>query len=48
MKLRMPRDKAVKAARVNGRQAAVDGVHHDTVIVPTGNDKHFEVVEQYS
>ena len=48
VKLRMPRANAVKTATVNGRQAAVGGVHNDTVMVPTGNEKQFEVVGQYS
>jgi hypothetical protein len=48
VKLRMPRANAVKTATVNGRQAAIGGVHNDTVIIQTGNEKHFEVVGQYS
>ena len=48
VKLRMPSANAVKSATVNGRAAALGGVHNDTVIVPTGNEKHFEVIGTYS
>jgi hypothetical protein len=44
VKLRMPVDKAVKTATVNGRPATIGGEHHDTVIIQTGSEKHFEVV----
>ncbi|MDR3703467.1 MAG: hypothetical protein P4L56_27710 [Candidatus Sulfopaludibacter sp.] len=48
VKLRMPPANAVKSATVNGRAAVIGGAHNDTVIVPTGNEKHFEVVGTYS
>jgi hypothetical protein len=48
VKLRMPLDSAVKTATVNGRRAVIGGVHNDTVIIQTGNEKHFEVVGLYS
>ncbi len=48
VKLRMPPANAVKTATVNGRPASIGGVHNDTVIVPTGNEKHFEVIGTYS
>jgi hypothetical protein len=48
VKLRMPLASAVKTATVNGQPAAIGGVHNDTVIIQTGNGRHFEVVGQYS
>ena len=48
VKLRMPLANAVKTATVNGRPAIIGGVHNDTVIIQTGNEKHFEVVGVYS
>jgi hypothetical protein len=48
VKLRMPPANAVKTATVNGRAATIGGVHNDTVIIQTGNEKRFEVVGRYS
>ena len=48
VKLRMPLANAVKTATVNGKPATIGGVHNDTVIVPTGNARHFEVVGTYA
>ncbi len=48
VKLRMPLANAVKTATVNGKPATIGGVHNDTVIVQTGNERHFEVVGLYS
>jgi hypothetical protein len=48
VKMRMPAASAIKTATVNGRPATLGGVHGDTVIVPTGTEKHFEVVGAYS
>jgi hypothetical protein len=48
VKLRMPLANAVKTATVNGRPATIGGEHHDTVIIRTGTEKHFEVVGQYA
>jgi hypothetical protein len=44
----MPLANAVKTATVNGRPATIGGEHHDTVIIQTGTEKHFEVVGQYT
>lgn len=46
VKLRTPRDTLVKSATVNGSPANLGGRFHDTVIVQTGNETHFEVVGQ--
>jgi hypothetical protein len=48
VKLRMPLANAVKTATVNGKAAVLGGVHNDTVIIPTGNEKHFEIIGIYS
>jgi len=48
VKLRMPLQNAVRSATVNGRPAALGGLHNDTVIVTTGTERHFEVVGQCS
>jgi hypothetical protein len=48
VKMRMPAPNAIKTAIVNGRPATLGGVHGDTVIVPTGTEKHFEIVGVYS
>jgi len=48
VKLRMPLDRAVKSATVNGRAAQLGGLHGDTVIFQPGSEKRFEVVGQYA
>jgi hypothetical protein len=44
VKLRMPLSSAVSKATVNGKPAVIGGIHNDTVVIQTGNEKHFEVV----
>jgi hypothetical protein len=48
VKLRMPPESAVTSATVNGRPGTIGGVHHDTVIFDSANEKHFEIVGRYS
>lgn len=48
VKLRTPKPTPIRSATVNGRAASLGGPHHDTVIILTGTDKHFEVVGQFS
>lgn len=48
VKLRLPAKQAIQTVKVNGRAATLGGLHHDTVIISTGNEKHFEVVGQYA
>jgi hypothetical protein len=48
VKLRVPAQNPIKTATVNGRPATLGGLHKDTVIITTGNEKHFEVVGQLS
>ena len=47
VKLRMPTANPVRTATVNGKPATIGGVHHDTVIIQTGNEKSFEVIGHY-
>lgn len=48
VKLRVPKNTPVKTATVNGRLAQIGGKNNDTVIIQTGNEKHFEVVGHLS
>jgi len=48
VKLRLPTQNILRAAKVNGRSAVLGGAHHDTVIIQTGSEKSFEVEGQYS
>jgi hypothetical protein len=45
-KLRLPLETAVRSVTVNGQPATLGGLHNDTVIIITGNEKRFEVVGQ--
>ncbi len=45
VKFRMPADRAVKSATVNGRAASL---RNDTVVIATGSERRFEVVGQWS
>jgi hypothetical protein len=47
-KLRLPLQTSLKGVTVNGHPATLGGIHQDTVIIATGNDKRFEVVGQVS
>jgi hypothetical protein len=44
VKLRVPKQNAIKTATVNGRPATVGGPHNDTIVISTGNERRFEVV----
>jgi len=44
VRLRMPKQTPVRSVTVNGRSAALAGMHQDTVIIATGTEKRFEVV----
>jgi hypothetical protein len=48
VKFRLPVHKALGAITVNNRQFEVDGPHKDTVSIPAGNEKRFEVVARFS
>ena len=43
VKLRVPAQKRVANLTVNGRPAALAGPHGDTVVIPTGSERRFEI-----
>ncbi len=45
-KLRLPLQTVVQKVTVNGHPATLEGIHRDTVIITTKNEKTFEVVGQ--
>ena len=47
-KLRLPSQTPLRGVTVNDRAATVGGIHGDTVIIPTGKEKQFEVVGRLS
>ena len=47
VKFRLPSTHSLKAATVNGRPATFSGLHGDTVVFETRNEKSFEVVAQF-
>ncbi len=47
-KLRLPLQSVIQSVTVNGQPAILEGVHNDTVIITTRNEKKFEVVGQLS
>ncbi len=47
-KIRLPLQTVVQKVTVNGQPATLEGIHHDTVIIPTKNEKRFEVIGQLS
>ena len=48
VKVRLAKNKALQTVKVNGHAAAIAGANRDTVIIPTGNSKRFEIVAQFS
>jgi hypothetical protein len=48
VKLRMPSANAVRRVTVNGRPAELSGGSRDTVIFPTGGERRFGVVAEFS
>ena len=46
-KLRLPLQSQLQSVTVNGQPATLAGIHKDTVIITTKNEKKFEVVGQY-
>jgi hypothetical protein len=46
VKLRVPKQTPLRSVTVNGRAAEISGKHKDTVVIPTGAQKHFEVAGQ--
>jgi hypothetical protein len=47
-KLRLPMQMSLQSVTVNGRPAALGGLHKDTAIITAQNDKKFEVVGRFS
>ncbi len=45
-KLRLPTRMVLQHVIVNGKPASVGGIHGDTVVIPTANNKRFEIVGQ--
>ena len=43
-KLRLPTRMVLQHVTVNGEPASVGGIHGDTVVIPTANNKRFEIV----
>ena len=48
LKLRLPAQMPLQSVAVNGKPASLGGVHKDTVIITTANEKRFEVVGRLS
>jgi len=48
LKLRLPVENTLQTVTVNGKPATMGGVHKDTVIIPTGADRHFEVTARWA
>jgi hypothetical protein len=48
VKFRVPAKYALKTATVNGRAAALDGPHRDSVVIPVGAESRFEVVGEFA
>src|SRR5579863_23515 len=47
-KLRLPPQTSLQSVTVNGQPATLGGVHKDTVIITTGNEKQFDVIGHLS
>jgi hypothetical protein len=45
-KLRLPAQMALRSVAVNGQPRTLEGIHKDTVLIPTGTQKKFEVIGQ--
>jgi len=44
VKLRMPKKTPLRSVTVNGRAAEIGGKDNDTVVIPTGGERRFEVI----
>ena len=47
VKMRVPKNKALQAVKVNGQVTAVGGIKKDTVIMLTDNRKRFDIVAEF-
>ena len=48
VKLRLPKQYALRKPIVNGRPAAIGGLHNDNVIVQTGSEQHFQISAEFA
>ncbi|HKV29251.1 MAG TPA: hypothetical protein VJN90_13350 [Candidatus Acidoferrales bacterium] len=48
VKFRLPAQNALQKVTVNGTAATLGGPHHDVAIFPTANQKHFELVAEFT
>jgi len=48
VKLRLPKQNTLRKAIVNGRPATIGGVHNDSVVIQTGNEKRFQIVAEFT
>jgi hypothetical protein len=48
VKFRLPTNHTLQTITVNSRPATVGGIHRDTAIFPTQNQRHFDVVVHFS
>ncbi|HTS12667.1 MAG TPA: hypothetical protein VMH00_11155 [Candidatus Limnocylindrales bacterium] len=48
VKFRLPAQNTLQRISVNGRPASLGGLHGDTAIFATGNDRRFELVAEFS
>jgi hypothetical protein len=48
VKLRLPKQYALRKPMVNGRPAAIGGPHNDSVIVQTGSEQHFQISAEFA
>jgi hypothetical protein len=48
VKFRLPAANKLQKVTVNGRETTLGGAHKDAAMFPTGTEKHFEVVAQFS
>jgi hypothetical protein len=48
VKLRLPKQNALRKAVVNGRPAVIGGPHTDSVVIQTGSEKRFQIVAEFS
>jgi len=48
LKVRLPEQSALQRVTVNGHAVELSGTPRDTVIFPTGGEKRFEVVGEFS
>jgi hypothetical protein len=48
VKFRLPAEHTLESVTVNGKAVTVGGTQHDTAIFPTGRNRQFEVVAEFS